>query len=317
MFAIITPALITGAFAERTRFGGTMVFLILWTAVVYLPMAHMVWGHGGLLSATLGGKFPTLDFAGGSVVHITAGVSALVCALYLGKRVGYPSKAMPPHNLVYALIGAVMLWVGWFGFNAGSAVAAGSLATSAFVATHFGAASGAVGWLVAERIKNGRASSLGGMSGAVAGLATITPASGFVGPFSAFAIGGTAGVLCFLMVARVKARLGYDDSLDVFGVHGVGGTIGVILCGVFASSTVNPIFKDASGKVLAVGLIDGNLAQVGNQMVAVLIAVVLSVVGSLVCLKVADKTVGLRLSQEHEEHGLDLSQHGEQAYHPH
>src|SRR5437899_8312265 len=285
MFAIITPALITGATAERMKFSGTALFLTLWFLVVYAPLAHMVWGKGGLLSASLGGRFPTLDFAGGTVVHISSGVSALVCALYLGKRTGYPKQAMPPHSLVLSFIGACLLWVGWFGFNAGSALAASSLATSAFVATHFGAAAAVVGWLLAEWLRNGKPSALGAISGAVAGLVAITPAAGFVGPMSALAIGFTAGVGCYLMVTRVKSRFGYDDSLDAFGVHGAGGTIGALLTGVFALRAINPIFKDAQGNARAVGLLDGNAGQLLNQLVAVLIAWGLAIVGTLVMLR--------------------------------
>ena len=226
-----------------------------------------------LLNASLGGRFPTLDFAGGTVVHITSGVSALVCALYLGKRLGYPREPMPPHSVVLSFIGACLLWVGWFGFNAGSALSAGSLATSAFVATHFGAAAAAIGWAVAEWIRNGKPSALGAISGCVAGLVAITPASGFVGPMSALFIGLVAGVVCFFMVTRVKIALGYDDSLDAFGVHGVGGTIGAILTGVFASRVINPIYKDAQGNALPVGMLDGNYHQMLNQSVGVLMAV--------------------------------------------
>src|SRR5436853_95845 len=239
MFAIITPALITGAFAERMKFSAMALFMVLWSVLVYAPMAHMVWGKGGLLNAALGGRFPTLDFAGGTVVHITSGVSALVCALYLGKRLGYPHEPMPPHSVVLSFIGACLLWVGWFGFNAGSALAAGTLATSAFVATHFGAAAAALGWSAAEWIRNGKPSALGAISGAVAGLVAITPAAGFVGPMPAIVIGLIAGAFCFFMVATVKARFGYDDSLDAFGVHGAGGTLGALLTGVFAVSAVN------------------------------------------------------------------------------
>ncbi len=314
MFAIITPALITGAFAERMKFSAMVLFMILWSVLVYDPMAHMVWGKGGLLNAALGGRFPTLDFAGGTVVHITSGVSALVCALYLGKRVGYPHEPMPPHSVVLSFIGACLLWVGWFGFNAGSALAAGSLATSAFVATHFGAAAAVVGWGAAEWVRNGKPSALGAISGAVAGLVAITPAAGFVGPMSALAIGLLAGVLCYLMVAHVKARLGYDDSLDAFGVHGVGGTIGALLTGVFASRAINPIFKDAQGNALASGVIDGNPGQLLNQFVAVLVAWVLAALGTVVILKVVDLVVGLRVPADHEIQGLDLSQHGEEGY---
>src|SRR5206468_8780442 len=245
MFAIITPALITGAFAERMKFSAMAVFMVLWSLIVYAPMAHMGWGKGGLLNAALGGRFPTLDFAGGTVVHVTSGVSALVCALYLGRRMGYPQKPMPPHSVVLSFIGACLLWVGWFGFNAGSALAAGSLATSAFVATHLGAAAAAVSWAGAEWIRNGKPSALGGIAGCVAGLVAVTPAAGFVGPMSALTIGLIAGIVCYLMVAVVKGRFGYDDSLDAFGVHGAGGTVGALLTGVFASQAINPIFKDS------------------------------------------------------------------------
>lgn len=314
MFAIITPALITGAFAERMKFSAMLLFMILWSLIVYAPMAHMVWGKGGLLNAALGGHFPTLDFAGGTVVHVTSGVSALVCALYLGRRLGYPHQPMPPHSVVLSFIGACMLWVGWFGFNAGSALASGSLATSAFVATHFGAAAAVIGWCAAEWLRNGKVSALGAISGAVAGLVAITPAAGFVGPMSALAIGLIAGAFCYFMVAAVKARFGYDDSLDAFGVHGAGGTLGAILTGVFASSTVNPIFKDAQGNTIASGVIEGNYHQLVNQLVGVAIAWCLAIVGTLIILKIVDVTLGLRVSQEHEVQGLDLSQHGEEGY---
>jgi ammonium transporter, Amt family len=314
MFAIITPALITGAFAERMKFSAMALFMTLWSILVYAPMAHMVWGKGGLLNAALGGRFPTLDFAGGTVVHVTSGVSALVCALYLGRRIGYPREPMPPHSVVLSFIGACLLWVGWFGFNAGSALSAGSLATSAFVATHFAAAAAAIGWSVAEWFRNGKPSALGAISGAVAGLVAITPAAGFVGPMPAMLIGLIAGVFCYFMVARVKARFGYDDSLDAFGVHGAGGTIGALLTGIFAQSSVNPIFKDAQGATLASGLIEGNAHQLLNQFVGVAIAWVLAIVGTLVILKIVDVTVGLRVTADHEVQGLDLSQHGEEGY---
>ncbi|HTZ84171.1 MAG TPA: ammonium transporter [Candidatus Acidoferrales bacterium] len=314
MFAIITPGLIAGAFAERMKFSAMLVFMILWSIIVYDPMAHMVWGKGGLLNASLGGAFPTLDFAGGTVVHITSGVSALVCALYLGKRVGYPKEPMPPHSVVLSFIGACLLWVGWFGFNAGSALAAGSLATSAFVATHFAAAAAAIGWAGAEWIRNGKPSVLGGISGAVAGLVAITPASGFVKPMPALFIGLLAGVFCYWMVAKVKAKFGYDDSLDAFGVHGAGGTLGALLTGVFAVSAVNPIFKDSQGNPLPSGLIEGNAHQMLNQFVGVLISWGLAIVGTLLILKLVDVTIGLRISEEEEVQGLDLSQHGEEGY---
>jgi Amt family ammonium transporter len=314
MFAIITPALITGAFAERMKFSAMLLFMILWSFLVYDPMAHMVWGKGGLLNAALGGRFPTLDFAGGTVVHVTSGVSALVCALYLGRRLGYPREAMPPHSVVLSFIGACMLWVGWFGFNAGSALAAGGLATSAFVATHFGAAAAVIGWCLAEWWRNGKVSALGAISGAVAGLVAITPAAGFVGPMPALLIGLIAGAFCYYMVAAVKARFGYDDSLDAFGVHGAGGTLGAILTGIFASSAVNPIFRDAQGNALPSGMIDGNFHQIVNQLVGIAIAWTLAIVGTLIILKIVDMTVGLRVSEEHEVMGLDLSQHGEEGY---
>jgi ammonium transporter, Amt family len=314
MFAIITPALISGAFAERMKFSGMVVFLSLWSIFIYSPMAHMVWGKGGLLNASLGGRFPCLDFAGGTVVHVTSGVSALVCALYLGKRKDFPSEAFRPHSMVLSFIGACMLWVGWFGFNAGSALTAGSLATSAFVATHFAAAAAAIGWIAAEWILKGYPSALGAISGAVAGLVAITPASGFVDPMSALLIGLIAGVFCFIMVTKVKDWFGYDDSLDAFGVHGAGGTLGAILTGVFASRLVNPIFKDAQGNATASGLIDGNAHQVLNQAVGVLVAWVLAAVGTLILLKVVDLTVGLRVKEEAEVQGLDLALHGEEGY---
>lgn len=314
MFAVITPALITGAFAERMKFSAMALFMILWSLLVYAPMAHMVWGKGGLLNASLGGRFPTLDFAGGTVVHITSGVSALVCAIYLGRRLGYPEEPMPPHSVVLSFMGACLLWVGWFGFNAGSALNAGSLATSAFVATHFAAAAAALGWALAEWVRNGKPSVLGGISGAVAGLVAITPAAGFVGPMPALVIGAIAGVFCYTMVAKVKTRLGYDDSLDAFGVHGAGGTIGALLTGVFASSVVNPIFKNSQGVALPSGLIEGNSHQMLNQLVGIVIAWGLAIVGTLVILKVVDLAVGLRVSDDHEVQGLDLSQHGEEGY---
>lgn len=310
MFAIITPALITGATAERMKFSGTVLFLTLWFLVVYAPLAHMVWGKGGLLNAALGGKFPTLDFAGGTVVHISSGVSALVCALYLGKRTGYPKQPMPPHSLVLSFIGACLLWVGWFGFNAGSALASSPLATSAFVATHFAAAAAAMSWSVAEWIKNGRASALGAISGAVAGLVAITPAAGFVGPMPALAIGFIAGFVCYWMVTKVKSIFGYDDALDAFGVHGAGGTIGALLTGVFAQQVINPIF--GAGK--PVGGMDGHWGQIGNQLVGVLIAWGFALVGTLVLLKITDMIAGVRVNETEEIEGLDITQHGEEAY---
>ena len=311
MFAVITPALITGATAERMKFSGTLLFMTLWFLIVYAPMAHMVWGKGGFLNASLRGRFPTLDFAGGTVVHITSGVSALVCALYMGKRVGYPKQPMPPHSLVLSFIGACLLWVGWFGFNAGSALAAGGLASSAFVATHFGAAAAALSWSAAEWLKNGRASALGAISGAVAGLVAITPAAGFVGPISGLIIGVIAGAFCYWMVTKFKAIFGYDDALDAFGVHGAGGTIGALLTGVFATMAINPIYGD--GKAVG-GLLDGHWGQVGNQLVGILLAWVIAIVGTIVILKIVDVVAGVRVTEEHEVEGLDITQHGEEGY---
>jgi Amt family ammonium transporter len=314
MFAIITPALITGATAERMKFSATVLFMTLWFFLVYTPLAHMVWGEGGLLNAALGGRFPCLDFAGGTVVHISSGVSALICALYVGRRKGYPRQPMPPHSMVLSFIGACLLWVGWFGFNAGSALGSSRLATSAFVATHLATAAAAAGWMVAEWIRNGKPSALGGISGAVAGLVAITPASGFVGPMPALVIGMTAGFLCYLMVTKVKSKFGYDDSLDAFGVHGAGGTIGALLTGVFASRFVNPIFQGAGGQALPVGWLDGHWGQIGNQLVGVLFAWAFAAVGTLVILKIVDLVMGLRVPEEHEVEGLDVTQHGEEAY---
>jgi Amt family ammonium transporter len=310
MFAIITPALISGAFAERMKFSAMLVFMVLWALFIYGPMAHMVWGKGGFLNAAMGGRIPCLDFAGGTVVHVTSGVSALVTAIFLGKRLGFPKVPMPPHSVVLSFIGACLLWVGWFGFNAGSALAAGTLATSAFVATHFGAAAAAIGWSAAEWIRQGKASALGAISGAVAGLVAITPAAGFVTPMSALWIGLIAGVFCYLMVVKVKALFGYDDSLDAFGVHGAGGTLGAILTGIFANSTINPIF--GAGK--PTGLLEGNGHQVLNQLLGVAIAWSISIVGTLIILFIVDKTIGLRVSEDDERDGLDLSQHGEEGY---
>ena len=312
MFAVITPALISGAYAERMKFSAMALFTTLWAFVVYFPMAHMVWGKGGFLNAYLGGRVPTFDFAGGTVVHITSGVSALVCALYLGKRVGYPQEAMKPHSMTLSVIGACLLWVGWFGFNAGSATAANGLATSAFINTHFAAATAALGWMAAEWMKSGKPSMLGGISGAVAGLVAITPASGFVQPMPALLIGLLAGVMCFWMVTAVKHLFGYDDTLDAFGVHGAGGTLGALLTGVFATNVINN--AQINGKVIPLGLVDGNPGQILNQAIGVLVAVTLAVVGTLVILKVCDMLIGVRVDHDAEEQGLDLSQHGEEGY---
>ncbi|MGH9608366.1 MAG: ammonium transporter [Bryobacteraceae bacterium] len=314
MFAIITPALISGAFAERIKFSAMMLFTVLWSTLVYFPLAHMVWGQGGFLNAFLGGSVPCLDFAGGTVVEIGSGVSALVCALYVGKRIGFPHEPMKPHNLVLSFTGACLLWVGWFGFNAGSAINASALATSAFVATQFAAAAAALGWLLAERLRQGKPSMLGGLSGAVAGMVAITPAAGFVKPFPALLIGFLAGIFCFYTVTVAKRRFGYDDTLDAFGIHGGGGTLGMLLTGVFATNAVNNGLRNAAGKALPLGLADGNGHQVLNQLIGVAIAWGLSAVGTYVALKIVDILIGVRALPEHEIEGLDVHMHGEQAY---
>jgi ammonium transporter, Amt family len=313
MFAIITPALIAGAFAERMRFNAMLLFSTLWLFLVYFPVAHMVWGVGGYLNAN-GGRFPVLDFAGGTVVHITSGFSALVTAIYLGKRTGYPREKFVPHSLTLSFVGACLLWVGWFGFNAGSALAASPLATSAFVATHMAAAAGAVSWMLAERIRSGKASALGAISGAVAGLATVTQGSGFVQPFSAVAIGFVAGVACFVMVAMVKDRLGYDDSLDAFGVHGIGGLVGCLLTGVFATNAVNSAIKLADGRPAPLGLVDGNAAQIGNQFAGALFGIAFGVIGTLLALKITGIFSPIRMDKNEEAGGMDLTLHGEEGY---
>ena len=310
MFAIITPALITGAFAERMKFSAMLAYTVLWATIVYFPLAHMVWGSKGFLALPiLGGTIPALDFAGGTVVHISSGFSALVCAIYLGKRLGYPKMQIAPHSLVLSVIGACLLWVGWFGFNAGSAVSAGKLASSAFVATHFGAAAAVLGWLLVEWMKQGKPTVLGAISGAVAGLVGITPASGFVTPMAAMAIGFITGIVCFFAVTELKKRLGYDDSLDAFGVHGVGGFTGAMLTGVFATKLVNDVY---SGN--PVGWLDGNPRQLLNQLIASGIAIGMGVIGTFIILKVVDLAIGLRVTDEEEIQGLDLSQHGEEGY---
>jgi Amt family ammonium transporter len=313
MFAIITPALICGAYAERMKFSAMLVFSILWLLLIYCPMAHMVWGKGGLFNWGFpGNQIPALDFAGGTVVHISSGVSALICALVLGKRMGYGKVPMPPHSVVLSVIGASLLWVGWFGFNAGSALEASGLASSAFVATHFASASAALGWAFAEWIKTGKPTVLGAISGAVAGLVVITPASGFVTPMSALIMGVIGGIVCFIAATSLKHALGYDDSLDAFGVHGVGGTLGAILTGVFATASINGLIKTSS--VNYEGLLAGNTPQLLRQCLAALITWVLAAVGSFILLKIVDLTVGLRVKEDDEYQGLDLSQHGEAGY---
>ena len=314
MFAIIAPALIAGAFAERVRFGAMLIFSVLWSFLVYFPIAHMVWGQGGFLNPFLGGRIPVFDFAGGTVVHITSGFSALVTALYIGRRRGYPEEMIVPHNLVLSFTGACLLWVGWFGFNAGSALGASSLATSAFVATHFASAAGAISWMLAEKIRNGKASALGAISGAVAGLATVTQGAGFVQPFSAVLIGFIAGAVCYVMVAMVKQRFKYDDTLDAFGVHGVGGFVGCLLTGVFATRLVNSTLHLSNGQLAPLGWIDGNPAQVLNQFIGAIIGIVLSVVGTLIALKVTSLITPLRVNAEQESVGMDVALHGEEGY---
>jgi Amt family ammonium transporter len=314
MFAIITPALISGAVAERMKFSAYLLFTVLWVTFVYFPLAHMVWGKGGLFNWALGGRVPVLDFAGGMVVHISSGVSALVCALVLGKRLGYPREPMPPHNVVLSLIGTGLLWVGWFGFNAGSAVSAGKLASSAFAATHFSASAAALSWAFCEWLQKGRPSVLGVASGMVAGLATITPASGFVSVPSALLIGLAAGAACYFAVSRLKARYGYDDSLDVFGVHCLGSTVGMLMLGFLADVQVNEAIGTTcriNGQLLSLG---GGPLQFFNQLKGVLFTLVFAAAGTLIFLKITSLFGALRVSEEDETLGLDLSQHGESAY---
>jgi ammonium transporter, Amt family len=304
MFAVITPALITGAFAERMKFSAFVVFSLLWATLVYDPLAHMVWG-GGIVGTTWG----ALDFAGGTVVHISSGISALVCALVIGKRLGYGSDPMPPHNLPLTVTGAALLWFGWFGFNAGSALAANRLAVSAFVATNSATAAATLSWMLVEWLSRGKPTVLGAASGAVAGLVAITPASGFVTPMASLAIGAVAGVLCY-GACNLKSMLGYyDDALDVVGVHGVGGTWGAIATGLFATKAINSV---VSSEGL---LVSGSASLVGVQILAVLVTYGLAIVGTLVCLGITGLvTGGIRVGEDAEFAGLDLSQHSETAY---
>ena len=301
MFAIITPALIIGAFAERMKFAAFALFSLLWSTIVYDPLAHWVWGVGGFLR-TMG----ALDFAGGTVVHINAGIAALVAALVLGRRLGYPKKMSPPHNLPFAVMGASLLWFGWFGFNAGSSLGANGLAGSAFLATHVATAAAGLAWAVMDLIKNKHVTMLGLISGAVAGLVAITPAAGFVTPAGSIAIGVGAGVICYLFVTVVKPRLGYDDALDAFGVHGIGGIWGALATGLFATTTVN-----SAG---ANGLFYGNPVLLWIQLKAVLVTLVYSGVVSFVLLKIVDKIIGLRAGEQAERIGLDLVDHRETGY---
>jgi Amt family ammonium transporter len=307
MFAVITPALITGAFAERMKFSAFLVFSVLWATLVYDPLAHMVWGKDGLLG--LSGGMGALDFAGGTVVHISSGMSALVCALAVGKRIGFGNDPMPPHNLPFVLIGAALLWVGWFGFNAGSALASNGLAVSAFVATNTGAASAALTWMLAEWVMIGRPTMLGAASGAVAGLVAITPAAGFVTPLASIVIGGVAGILCsYACTLKMRLKI-YDDALDVVGVHCVGGTWGALATGLFAAAAVNSVVK-TQGLFLS-----GDAAQLLIQVKAVLLTFAIAIVGTPICLTIASALCGgLRVDDDDEFMGLDLSQHSESAY---
>ena len=301
MFAIITPALIAGAIADRMKFSAFLTFAVLWATLVYDPLAHWVWGGGWI------GGMGALDFAGGTVVHISSGVSALVAAIVLGKRLGYPAEPMPPHNVPYTVIGAALLWFGWFGFNAGSALAADAVAVGAFVATNTAAAAATLGWMGAEWWTRGKPTVLGAATGAVAGLVGITPAAGFVGPLSAIVIGVAVGVVCFA-ACSVKFKFGYDDSLDVVGVHGVGGALGALLTGVLASTAVNPGGAD--------GLLFGNPGQLWIQFVSVAVTAVYCGGVTYILLKIVDAVIGLRVTEDDEQVGLDLSQHGETAYTP-
>lgn len=309
MFFIITPALICGAFAERMKFSAMVVFSILWGTFIYCPLCHWVWDGGPLAYGEDGIMGGALDFAGGTVVHISSGVSALVAAILVGPRMGFPSEPHQPHNLTYTALGAAMLWIGWFGFNAGSELLSDDLTSSAFAVTHFAAAAGAVAWALTEWLLNRKPTVLGASSGAVSGLVCITPAAGFVQPMPALAMGAAAGILCYFACSSLKRRLGYDDALDAFGVHGVGGTLGAVLTGVFATRACWDI---AEGQPL--GLIEGNSQTIVGQIVAVLITYAFAAVGSYILLKVIDALIGLRVRAEVEQRGLDLIEHGEEAY---
>jgi len=300
MFAVITPALITGAFAERMKFSAFFVFTLLWSTLVYDPVAHWVWGTGGWLK-----EMGALDFAGGIVVHLISGISALAAALIIGKRKGYLQEAMYPHNLPMTVLGTGLLWFGWFGFNAGSALSAGTLSTMAFVATHTSAVAATLAWVCIEWLHRGKPTTFGAATGSIAGLATITPAAGFVSPMSSLVIGLVAGAVCYASL-NIKGRLGYDDSLDAFGVHGVGGVLGSFATGLFAQSIINP----AGGN----GLFFGSFALLNTQLIAILVTAVYSFVITVVLLKVIDKLIGLRVNEEAEVTGLDISQHGESGY---
>jgi len=300
MFAVITPALITGAFAERMKFSAYLLFILLWSTIVYDPVAHWVWGTGGWLK-----KMGALDFAGGIVVHLISGISALAAAFIIGKRKGYLQEAMYPHNLPMTVLGAGLLWFGWFGFNAGSALSAGTLSTMAFVATHTSAVSATLIWVLIEWIHRGKPTMFGAATGSIAGLATITPASGFVSPMSALIIGLAAGAVCYVSL-NMKTKIGYDDSLDAFGVHGVGGVLGTFATGLFASTLINPAGSN--------GLLFGSHQLLASQMTAIAVTAVYSFIASVILLKLIDKFIGLRIDPESELHGLDISQHGETGY---
>ena len=301
-FAIITPALIAGAFAERMKFSAMLIFSVLWSVIVYAPLCHMAWaGDGSLFGDIIG----ALDFAGGNVVHINAGIAALVAAILVGKRIGYQTTAMPPHSLTLTVVGASMLWVGWFGFNAGSAVAADGAAGMAMLVTQISTATAAVAWMFVEWAKHGKPSALGIVTGAVAGLVAITPASGSVGPIGALVIGLVSGVVCFWGATSLKAKLGYDDSLDAFGVHGIGGIVGALLTGVFVATSLG-------GNGLAEGMTIGT--QVWAQLLSIIITIAWSGILSFIILKIVDATVGLRVEEDEERMGLDLSQHKERGY---
>jgi Amt family ammonium transporter len=303
MFAIITPALITGTFVERAKFSTFLIFILLWATFIYDPLAHWVWGKGGWIGTN--GGMGALDFAGGTVVHISSGISALVASIMFGKRIGYGRELIAPHNLPFSIIGASLLWVGWFGFNAGSALSSGGLATSAFVVTHIATATAALSWMLMDWIFRGKPTCLGAASGAVAGLVAITPASGFVGPMSSIIIGLGAGIICST-ACTVKVRLGYDDSLDVVGVHGIGGTWGALATGLFASKAINPAGNN--------GLFFGNPHQLVVQLIAVAVTWALAIVGTFIILSILKAIMGLRVSEEEEQIGIDLSQHNETGY---
>ncbi|MGC6463918.1 MAG: ammonium transporter [Pirellulaceae bacterium] len=309
MFFIITPALICGAFAERMKFSAMVLFSAIWGLLVYCPICHWVW-DGGILAHGAGWAGGALDFAGGTVVHISSGISALLIAIMIGQRAGHGSQPMPPHNLTYTAMGAAMLWIGWFGFNAGSGLAPDGLGSSAFAVTHFSASAGAVAWATMEWIRSGKPTVLGACSGAVAGLVCITPAAGFVNTMPSLLMGAAAGVVCYFGCTTLKNKMAYDDSLDAFGVHGIGGIVGAVLTGVFATRAVNDVNEGA-----AVGLIDGNASLIIGQLVAVLVTIVYALVVSLVILNVVEAILGgLRVSKDEETQGLDVTQHGEEGY---